>query len=97
MPYMGTGTYRTCTVLVYNGVTCTVYTGMQILWSRTVQVELLPRAELLVIEEGTHTAPIDQTIEVNRRVRQFLRRPRIRGGALQSEGGEERIGSRRKE
>ena len=59
--------------------------------------ELLPQAELLVIEEGTHTAPIDQTIEVNRRVRQFLRRPRISGGTLQREEKEERTGSRREE
>ncbi|MEE2645571.1 MAG: alpha/beta hydrolase [Myxococcota bacterium] len=59
--------------------------------------ELLPQAELLVIEEGTHTAPIDQTIEVNRRVRQFLRRPSISEGTLQSEGEEERTGFRREE
>ena len=35
--------------------------------------ELLPRAELVVLEDGTHTAPIDQTIDVNQRVRRFLR------------------------
>jgi len=33
---------------------------------------LLPKAELVVVEGGTHVTPIEHTIEVNQRVRQWL-------------------------
>lgn len=33
---------------------------------------LLPNSKLLMLEEGTHSAPIEQTIEVNQGIRQFL-------------------------
>lgn len=33
---------------------------------------LLPHAELEILMNGTHSAPIEQTIEINQRVRQFL-------------------------
>ena len=35
--------------------------------------ELLPHAELEILEGGTHSAPIEQTIEINQRVRHFLK------------------------
>lgn len=33
---------------------------------------LLPQSELLMLEEGTHSAPVEQTIEVNQRIRKFV-------------------------
>jgi pimeloyl-ACP methyl ester carboxylesterase len=33
---------------------------------------LLPKSELLILNEGTHSAPVEQTIEVNQSVRRFL-------------------------
>ncbi|MAD60165.1 MAG: hypothetical protein CMH49_01455 [Myxococcales bacterium] len=33
---------------------------------------LLPNSKLLMLKEGTHSAPIEQTIEVNQSIRQFL-------------------------
>ena len=33
---------------------------------------LLPNSKLLMLAEGTHSAPIEQTIEVNQSIRQFL-------------------------
>ena len=35
--------------------------------------ELLPHAELEILVGGTHSAPIEQTIEINQRVRHFLK------------------------
>ena len=37
-------------------------------------VHLLPNGELLMIEGGTHAAPIEHTIEVNQSVRHFIQR-----------------------
>ena len=34
---------------------------------------LLPHAELEILQGGTHSAPIEQTIEINQRVRHFLK------------------------